>query len=58
MIVKGNIANGTKAKENIVRKRKKASFDKADMLNKGVKKGRWVTVNGQHKFIEDKKGKK
>lgn len=44
-----------KPKQNVVSKKNTPKFDKVDSLNKDVKKGRWVTINGRHKFIEDKK---
>lgn len=44
----------TVKKGKVVRKKNMAKFDKVDSLNKEAKKGRWVTVNGRHKFIEEK----
>lgn len=45
-----------KNKEHKVHHKDRANFDKVDSLNKKAGKGRWVTINGRHKFIsEDKK---
>jgi hypothetical protein len=33
---------------------RRASFDKVNALDT-KKRGHWVTIKGQHKFIEDKK---
>ena len=33
---------------------RRASFDKVNSLDT-KKRGHWITVNGKHKFIEDKK---
>ena len=50
----GREINMTVKKGKVVRKKNMAKFDKVDSLNKEAKKGRWVTVNGRHKFIEEK----
>lgn len=42
-------------KKNVVSKKNTPKFDKVSALDRDVKKGRWVTVNGRHKFIEEKK---
>lgn len=44
----------TKKKVKSISGNRRASFDKINALDT-KKRGHWVTVNGQHKFIEDKK---
>lgn len=49
---------GGKNKPNKVRNKDRAKFDKIDAMYKNGE-GRWVTINGQHKFIAvDKKKRK
>ena len=45
------------AKNKVVHHKDRASFDKVDALHKKGE-GRWVTINGQHKFVAVQKGKK
>lgn len=46
-----------KAKNKIIHKKDRAGFDKIDALRKKGE-GRWVTINGQHKFVAVDKTKK
>ena len=46
-----------KPKEHKVTKKERAKFDKIDAMYKSGE-GRWVTINGQHKFVAVDKTKK
>ena len=51
------MASGGKNKEHKVHKKDRPKFDDVNALRK-KDEGRWVTINGQHKFIANDKKKR